>query len=313
MMKRILERLSRRVASRKFLVPSRGKAGEAKIAVKRVAHTYENDVIALKNVNLDIHAGEFVCLLGPSGCGKSTLLYALAGHFAPSGGHVSIDGHVVDGPSPERLLMFQEAALFPWLTVKQNLTFALAAKKIAKRARERLANDYIRQVYLEGFENALPHQLSGGMRMRVSLARALSMDPAVLLMDEPFAPLDAQTRGSMHQLLQSIWLRTRKTVVFVTHDVREALVLGDRVVVMAGRPGRVLRDLEVRLPRPRDPDDELLVTLSRQIRAELQRAAGGRSTAVEMGREERVHGLLEGPRSEGGLRPAAAEPVDTHL
>lgn len=254
-----------------MLVPFQRREGNAKIAVSSLGHRYES-VEALKNINIDIHAGEFVCLLGPSGCGKSTLLYALAGHFVPSGGHIAIDGHPVDGPSPQRLLMFQEPALFPWLTVKQNLKFGLRAKGLSRAEAERLALEYITLVHLEGFADALPHQLSGGMRMRVSLARALSMDPSVLLMDEPFAPLDAQTRGHMHQLLQSIWMKTRKTVVFVTHNVREALVLGDRVVVMANRPGRILRDLEVRLPRPRDPDDEKLVQMSRQIRDELKNA-----------------------------------------
>jgi NitT/TauT family transport system ATP-binding protein len=260
-----------RFSGRRLLVPFQGRAGNAKIAVSRLAHSYEN-VEALKNINIDIHAGQFVCLLGPSGCGKSTLLYTLAGHFTPSGGHIAIDGQEVDGPNPQRLLMFQEPALFPWLTVKQNLTFALRGKGLPRSECERLAHRYITLVHLEGFADALPHQLSGGMRMRVSLARALAMDPSVLLMDEPFAPLDAQTRGHMHQLLQSIWMKTRKTVVFVTHNVREALVLGDRVVVMANRPGRILRDLEVLLPRPRDPDDEQLVEMSRQIREELRRA-----------------------------------------
>jgi NitT/TauT family transport system ATP-binding protein len=253
-----------------MLVPSRGKQGLAKIVVKSVAHRYRNDVEALKNVNIDIHPGEFVCLLGPSGCGKSTLLYALAGHFTPSGGRICIDGKAVRGPSPERLLMFQEPALFPWMTVRQNLVFALRSRKLPRRECERRARDFIHLVFLDGFENALPHQLSGGMRMRVSLARALAMDPEVLLMDEPFAALDAQTRAHMHQLLQSIWMRTRKTVVFVTHNVRESLVLADRVVVMAGRPGRILQDLEVRLPRPRDPDDEMLVRYSRQIRESMR-------------------------------------------
>lgn len=269
MLRKLLGRLFER---RHLLVPSRGKQGLAKIAVKSVGHRYRNDIEALKNINIDIHPGEFVCLLGPSGCGKSTLLYALAGTFTPSGGHISIDGRPVKGPSPERLLMFQEHALFPWLTVRQNLMFALRAKGQSRRESRRRALDFIRQVHLEGFEDALPHELSGGMRMRVSLARALAMDPAVLLMDEPFAPLDAQTRAHMHQLLQSIWTRTHKTVVFVTHNVREALVLGDRVVVMAGRPGRILWDLEVRLPRPRDPDDDRLVRLSREIRAALRAA-----------------------------------------
>ena len=240
-------------------------------------------MVALHDVNIEVHAGEFVCLVGPSGCGKTTLLYALAGHLEPSGGRISIDGVQVKGPGPDRLLVFQEPALFPWLSVHAEPRRSRCARA-ASRARTpppgRAA--FVPLVQLEGFEDALPHQLSGGMRMRVQLARALAVDPAVLLMDEPFAALDAQTRSAMHQLLQRIWLRDRKTVVFVTHDVREALVLGDRVVVMAARPGRVLRDLDVRLPRPRDPDDEALVELSRRIRAELRlaEAAGAREQAA---------------------------------
>ena len=280
-MRRTFRKLFGRFSPPRLLVPFQARAGDAKIAVSQLAHRYQN-IEALKNIDIDIHAGQFVCLLGPSGCGKSTLLYTLAGHFAPSGGHIAIDGKTVVGPSPERLLMFQEPALFPWLTVKQNLTFALRAKGLSRRECERLAHEYIALVHLEGFADALPHQLSGGMRMRVSLARALAMDPSVLLMDEPFAPLDAQTRGHMHQLLQSIWMKTRKTVVFVTHNVREALVLGDRVVVMANRPGRILRDLEILLPRPRDPDDEKLVEMSRQIREELRQAElAGQPTAAQ--------------------------------
>jgi len=168
--------------------------------------------------------------------------------------------------------MFQEHALFPWLTVRQNMVFAPRGRGIGRRECERRAREYIRLVQLDGFEGALPHQLSGGMAQRASLARALSMDPQVLLMDEPFGALDAQTRAQMHALLQRVWMRKRMTVVFVTHNIREALVLGDRVVVMAGRPGRVLWDLEVRLDRPKDPDDERLVALSRQIRAALREA-----------------------------------------
>jgi NitT/TauT family transport system ATP-binding protein len=237
-----------------------------------VGHTFANEVVALRNVDIDVHSGEFVCLLGPSGCGKSTLLYALAGLVRPSGGHISLDGRDVKGPGPDRMLVFQDAALFPWLTVRQNLVFVLRAKGLKRSEADARAREFIRRVHLEGFERALPHQLSGGMRMRVALARALAMDPSVLLMDEPFGALDAQTRSHMHELLQSIWMRDRKTVVFVTHNIREALVLGDRVVVLAGRPGRVLQDLEVRLPRPRDPDAEALVELSRRIRAMLARA-----------------------------------------
>ncbi len=269
-----------RLEALRFLVPWKGRQGDAKIAVRRVGHRFGNDVVALRDVDIDIHPGQFVCLLGPSGCGKSTLLYALAGHIQPSGGHISIDGATVSGPSPTRLLVFQEPALFPWLTVRQNLVFALRAKGLSREACEKRAAEFVHRVHLDGFDGALPHQLSGGMRMRVALARALAMDPAVLLMDEPFGALDAQTRGHMHQLLQSIWMRDRKTVVFVTHNVREALVLGDRVVVMAGRPGRVLQDLELTLPRPRDPDDDRLVQLSREIREALRRAEAAADAPV---------------------------------
>ncbi len=271
---------------RGLLVPRRRRAGRPKIAVSDVGHRFKNEVVALHDVNIEVHAGEFVCLVGPSGCGKTTLLYALAGHLSPSGGRIAIDGVGVKGPGPDKLLVFQEPALFPWLTVSQNVTFPLRAEGMSRSEAQRRAREFISLVHLDGFEDTLPHQLSGGMRMRVQLARALALDPAVLLMDEPFAALDAQTRSHMHQLLQRIWLRDRKTVVFVTHDVREALVLGDRVVVMAARPGRVLQDLEVRLPRPRDPDDEALVELSRRIRDELRRAEDAGAPVREAEPEE---------------------------
>jgi NitT/TauT family transport system ATP-binding protein len=278
MWREILEYLRlRRVAPirREWLVPRTQRRDRPKIDVANVGHQFGpigRRVVALEGVDIQVHAGEFVCLLGPSGCGKSTLLYALACHLAPSGGRISIDGLEVKGPGPDRLLLFQAPALFPWLTVRQNLVFPLRAIRVPRAEAAERARRFIDLVRLSGSEDALPHELSGGMRQRVQLARALALDPAVLLMDEPFAALDAQTRGQMHRLLQEIWSRDRKTVVFVTHDVREALVLGDRVVVMAARPGRVLQDLEVRLPRPRDPDDPTLVALSRRIRDELHGA-----------------------------------------
>jgi NitT/TauT family transport system ATP-binding protein len=274
-------RLARRRARRGLLTPRVQRTGPPKIDVSRVGHRFGNQVVALRDVNIEVHAGEFVCLVGPSGCGKTTLLYALAGHLEPSGGRITIDGLQVKGPGPSRLLVFQEPALFPWLTVRQNLVFPLRARGLSRVDADARAREYVSRVHLDGFEETLPHQLSGGMRMRVQLARALALDPAVLLMDEPFASLDAQTRSHMHQLLQQVWMQDRKTVVFVTHDVREALVLGDRVIVMAARPGRVLQDLEVGLTRPRDPDDEALVEMSRRIRDELRGAEAAGEDAGE--------------------------------
>jgi NitT/TauT family transport system ATP-binding protein len=287
MVRDLAQRLRARWGAKSLLVPSVRRSGPAKITVNSVHHKFGNDVVALRDVDIDVHHGEFVCLLGPSGCGKSTLLYALAGLMTPSGGHISIDGEDVEGPGPDRVLMFQDAALFPWMTVLQNLTFPLRARGLSRPEADGRAREFIQLVQLTGFEDALPHQLSGGMRMRVSLARALALDPAVLLMDEPFGALDAQTRSQMHDLLASIWMRDRKTVVFVTHNVREALVLGDRVVVMAGRPGRVLQDLEVRIPRPRDPDDDRLVAMSRQIRDTLTRAQRMTDTPPPTSKESR--------------------------
>ena len=302
----MLKRLRQRFAVRNLLVPSRAREGVAKLAVRRVAHTFRNDVEALRGVDIDVHSGEFVCLLGPSGCGKSTLLYALAGLMKPSGGHISLEGEQVTGPGPDRMMVFQEPALFPWMTVRQNLFFVLRSRGLSRADAEARASAFIDRVGLTGFESTLPHQLSGGMRMRVSLARALAMDPSVLLMDEPFGALDAQTRASMHDLLQQIWMRDRKTVVFVTHNIREALVLGDRVIVMAGRPGRVLQDLEVRLPRPRDPDDEALVGLSRRIRAMLSHAERATPTPPPIDRPK--EDLDEEAAARAGRVPDGAPP-----
>jgi NitT/TauT family transport system ATP-binding protein len=285
---------------RRLLVPATRVAdADAKLAVARMGHSYPNRVVALKDVNLNIRSGEFVCLLGPSGCGKSTLLYALAGHLTPSGGSVSIDGRPVTGPGPERLLMFQDPALFPWMTVLGNLTFALAARGLERAEREARARTFIARVGLQGFEHTLPHQLSGGMKMRASLARALAMDSAVLLMDEPFGSLDAQTRVHMHELLQSLWLAARKTVVFVTHDVHEALLLATRVVVMAPRPGRVLQDLQVQLPMPRSPDSTELAEMARHTRELLRRVEGPEELRP-------LQEPLQSPRAGGADEPAAS-------
>lgn len=303
------------------LVPARVTDGSAKISVKSMDHQYANKVVALREVNLNIRSGEFACLLGPSGCGKSTLLYALAGHIQPTGGQVRIDGKPIRGPGPDRLLMFQEAALFPWLTVRQNIEFVLAARGLTRAERSERAGRFIRYVHLDGFENSLPHELSGGMKMRAALARALAVDSPVLLMDEPFGSLDAHTRQHMHELLQRVWLETHKTIVFVTHDVTEALVLGNRVVVMAPRPGRILKDFEVRLPMPRGPDDVSLVSLARQIRTMLNESESMSQPGVPGERETRHAGVAPGSEADlpGGaadgvgaarpLRPVAASPL----
>jgi NitT/TauT family transport system ATP-binding protein len=254
-----------------LLVPAQVSKDDAQVQIESLAHAYGN-VEALRDVSLNVRSGDFMCLLGPSGCGKSTLLQALAGHVRPSRGLLTIDGQPVEGPGPDRLVMFQEAALFPWMTVAQNLGFVLAARGVSRAERRRRTREYLRLVQLDGFENTLPHQLSGGMKMRASLARALAVDPPVLLMDEPFGSLDAQTRERMHELVQRLWLDRQTTVVFVTHDVHEALLLATRVVVMAARPGRVLCDLEVRLPYPRDLDDLNLATLAKRVREVLRGA-----------------------------------------
>ncbi|MBN1203756.1 MAG: ABC transporter ATP-binding protein [Myxococcaceae bacterium] len=272
--------LARWKSSLRLFEPAQVSSQRAQISVSALGHRYANKVVALKDVNLNIRAGEFVCLLGPSGCGKSTLLYALAGHVVPTGGTVSIEGKPIRGPGPDRLLMFQEAALFPWMTVLGNLKFALAARGVPRAEREPRAREFIRRVQLSGFEDTLPHELSGGMKMRASLARALAVDSSVLLMDEPFGSLDAQTRVHMQELLQSIWLRSSKTVVFVTHDVHEALMLSTRVVVMAPRPGRIVKDLEVHLAMPRSGEDPRLSEMARYLRRLMREAEGGARGAL---------------------------------
>jgi len=229
-------------------------------------------VEALRPVEMEIAAGEFVCLLGPSGCGKSTLLSIIAGLESASSGTVFADGRIVRGPGTDRVLLFQEAALFPWLDVQRNVEFGL--REAGKPAKERIATArrFIELVHLKGFERSYVHQLSGGMRQRVAIARALAIDPAILLMDEPFGALDALTRDRLHAELESIWASTRKTVVFVTHNVREAVALGDRVLVFSPRPGRIVQEFRIDLPRPRSLEDHLLVDYAAEIMSVLRDA-----------------------------------------
>lgn len=216
-------------------------------------HTRRARVTALDNVSLTIREGEFVCLLGPSGCGKSTLLNIIAGLEMPDRGRVLADESPVNGPGSDRMVMFQESALYPWLDVLDNVLFSLKLKPgLTRRERAEVARFYLQLVGLEKFSRANIHELSGGMKQRVALARALAPNPRVLLMDEPFAALDALTREQLYGDLQEIWSRRRKTVVFVTHNVREAVCLGDRVVLFSPSPGRIREQFTVALPRPRD-------------------------------------------------------------
>jgi len=206
---------------------------------------------AVQGLDCQIESGQFVCILGPSGCGKSTVLGALAGHLQPAAGSLQVDGAAVQGPSPQRGMVFQQHTLFPWRTVRENVAFGLKMSGVGKAERLAAADEMLALVGLEGFAGHWPHQLSGGMQQRVEIARVLINRPRLLLMDEPFGALDALTRMKMQELLLDIWTRIRTTVVFVTHDIDEALFLADRILVMSSRPGRFIEDLRLDFPRPR--------------------------------------------------------------
>jgi NitT/TauT family transport system ATP-binding protein len=228
-------------------------------------------VQALDNVSLTVADSEFVCLIGPSGCGKSTLLDIIAGLTPPDSGRVLADGKLVEGPGQQRLVMFQESALFPWLDAFGNVMFGLKLKPdLTNRERREIANYFLHLVGLEKFKHSHIHELSGGMKQRVALARALAPDPQVLLMDEPFAALDALTRDQLYDDIQRIWSESRKTIVFVTHNVREAVCLGDRVILMSPTPGRIARIFEIPLSRPRDINSANLAGYASQIAAALK-------------------------------------------
>jgi NitT/TauT family transport system ATP-binding protein len=212
----------------------------------------DKEVLALDGLTLDIEAEEFLMLLGPSGCGKSTLLNIIAGFEKPDAGSVSVDGTPIDRPGPDRGVVFQDYALFPWLNVQQNVEYGLREKGLSSVESGKIAEHYLDMVGLRGFEKRFPHELSGGMRQRVALIRVLAIDSQILLMDEPFAAVDAQTRTILQEELQRLWLASRKTVVFVTHSVEEAVFLADRVAVMTSRPGVVKAIVPVDLSRPRD-------------------------------------------------------------
>jgi NitT/TauT family transport system ATP-binding protein len=228
-------------------------------------------VHALDNVSLNVKEGEFICLLGPSGCGKSTLLNIIAGLDSPDSGQVLADGKPITKPGRERMVMFQESALYPWLDVFGNVMYGLKLKPNLTRAeRKRVAMFYLKLVGLEKFVNAHIHELSGGMKQRVALARALAPNPRVLLMDEPFAALDAMTREQLYGDIQQIWEKHRKTIVFVTHNVREAVCLGDRVILFSRSPGKIQEQFEVQLPRPREMNSPELPKYAAAINRKLK-------------------------------------------
>jgi NitT/TauT family transport system ATP-binding protein len=242
--------------------------------LRKVFREEGREVVALDGIDLEIADGELVCLLGPSGCGKSTLLNAIAGFSPPTAGRVVANGEPVRGPGPERAMVFQEYALFPWMTVERNVAFGLelklrAANSSSARQRRRTVRERVdallRTLHLADFRDRFPKDLSGGMRQRVAIARVLALDPPMLLMDEPFGALDALTRRNLQDELLRIWAELRKTIVFVTHGIEESIYLADRVVVMTYRPGTVKRVVPITLPRPRDPASAEFNALKREI------------------------------------------------
>jgi len=233
--------------------------------VQKVFKTPGKDVVALKDINLEIKAGEFVCLLGPSGCGKSTLLNAVAGFALPSAGEITVEGRKITGPGPDRGMVFQEYALFPWMTVGQNIAFGLEIQKKEKAEIDLTVNQLLDLLHLRDFRDRFPKDLSGGMRQRVAIARVLALDSPIMLMDEPFGALDALTRRNLQDELLRIWNKLGKTILFVTHSIEESIYLADRIVVMTYRPGTVKRDQTVDMPRPRDPSSAAFNDLKREL------------------------------------------------
>jgi len=246
------------------------------LAIKDASKTFENasqKIAALQPIKLEVREGEFVVFFGPSGCGKSTLLNLIAGFEAPTTGEIDLEGKPILKPGPDRLMLFQEHALFPWLTVMENVIYGLKRQRkyrFQRKLRRQRARELLQMVHLEEFEKASIHELSGGMKQRVALARALAPDPKVLLIDEPFPALDALVRAKLYAELQEILIRSRKTILSVTHDPHEAACLGDRVLVFTGRPGKIKTEIRVDLPRPRDINDSKVAEFATRIMAELE-------------------------------------------
>jgi NitT/TauT family transport system ATP-binding protein len=254
-----------------------------KIALRNVTKAYgagTSGVLALKAVNLTVAAGEFVSIVGPSGCGKSTLLYVLGG-FVDAHGEVLVDGRPVAGPGLDRGVVFQEYALFPWLTVRRNIEYGLEMRGLRRAERAELAAHYVRMIGLEGFEDRFPRELSGGMRQRVAIARTLACEPEILLLDEPFGALDAQTREVMQDELLNIWRDTHQTVLMVTHDVTEAVYLSNRVCVMSRRPGQIVAEFAVDLDRSPSREEIALAPRFNELRNEVWLSVRRQAAAKE--------------------------------
>jgi NitT/TauT family transport system ATP-binding protein len=227
--------------------------------VSKVFKSKSKETAVFDSLNLEINKGEFLCLIGPSGCGKSTLLNIIAGLEKATGGEVLMEGKTVTTPGPDRIMMFQESALFPWLKVIDNVIFGLKIAGVDKKEAYAIADRYLHMTHLSQFKNAYIHELSGGMRQRVALARCLSMDAEIMLMDEPFGALDSQTRLILQLELQKIWEATKKTIIFVTHSVEEAVLLSDRIVLMSANPGGIKKIYDIDIPRPREVDSDAVV------------------------------------------------------
>lgn len=243
------------------------------LVIENVSKRFQSknkEINVLEKINLEVQNGEFICILGPSGCGKSTLLNIIAGLEKPSEGRVFLNGREVLSPGPDRIVMFQESALFPWLKVIDNVEFGMKLRGVPKKERYEKALKYLKMVHLTKFKDAYVHQLSGGMKQRVALARALTLDSDVLLMDEPFAALDSQTKNILLLELQRIWWETKKTIIFVTHNIEEAVLLADKVVVMSSNPGKIKKVFKIRLARPRLLDNPDIVYMISAIMKELK-------------------------------------------
>ncbi|MBL8905171.1 MAG: ABC transporter ATP-binding protein [Rhizobiales bacterium] len=246
-------------------------SGRGSLSVREVSLVYQGrrgDVQALDRISFDIRPNAFTVIVGPSGCGKSSFLYLAAGLAEVTSGEILVNDRRVDGPGRDRGMVFQSYTLFPWLTVRQNVEYGPRRAGVDAARRREISDHYLSEIGLAGFADHYPKQLSGGMMQRVAIARALANDPDILLMDEPFGALDSQTRRSMQKLLLRVWEHSHKTVAFVTHDIDEAILLGDRVLVMTARPGRIKADIPVAIPRPRDPEITLepdFIALKRQI------------------------------------------------